>query len=284
MRFSEDLQGFEGSSLGGRAKQAEGSAVSARWGFGHARMPATAEQKLQSHNLPFRVRVVRNEDQLSRAVVVRARAYGRHFPVLEEAFLEPEPEDRHPNSIIFLAEDKVDGAAVGTMRVDTNLFADLRISNEIELPTELAKSTLAYVTRLGVIQGKIGSLAKLALFKTLHRLCLAKQISRILVGAHPPTDRDYLRLEFQDVFAPRHLLSISSSYGVPLRFMYFDTEGAERRWHASANPLYSFMFREYHPDIEVFASVNGMWSQPRMRQPQLSELSSVFDALDIPLI
>ncbi len=239
---------------------------------------------IEQEELPFRVRIVRNENQLLKAVHIRSEAYGRHWPNLYESLGNPEPQDRNPNSLIFLAEQKNDNSAIGTMRIDTNLITPLPITHDIDLPSSLASDTIAYVTRLGVKQGRIGSLAKLTLFKSLHRYCLAKQISWILVGVHPPNDKDYLRLEFKDIFAPDVLVPIPSSFGIPLRFMAFEVVSAERLWRETKNPLYNFMFRKYHPDVEIFSSVSGMWSQPRRSQTRLSDSVNIFDDLGIPLI
>jgi hypothetical protein len=223
----------------------------------------TKKSTQSEKQLPFRVRIVRNEEQLSKAVRIRAEAYERHWPNLYLQLQTPEEQDRNPNSLIFLAELKSDGTAVGTMRIDTNLVSALPIIEEIELPNNIFNKPIAYVTRLGVKQGSDGTLVKMALFKSLHRYCLAKQLAWMLVGIKPPGDRDYVRLGFNDVFTPGSLVPILSSGGVPVRLMAFDVVTAERRWHETNHPLYTFMCSDYHPDIEVFSSVNGMWSKPR---------------------
>ncbi len=237
-----------------------------------------------SEVLPFRVRIVRNEEQLSKAVHIRAEAYERHWPNLFQQLQTPEAQDRNPNSLIFLAERKSDGTAVGTMRVDTNLVTPLPVTQNLDLPAQFSSRTIAYVTRLGVKQGSTGSLVKLALFKSLHRYCLAKQLYWMLVGVRPPGDRDYLRLGFEDVLAEGQLVPIISSGGVPVRLMAFEVISAERRWFASSHPLYKFMFNDHHPDIEIFSSVNGMWSQPRRSTVHLTERVNIFDDVGIPLI
>lgn len=234
-------------------------------------------------DLPFRIRIVRNEEQLSKAIHIRAQAYERHWPNLYVQLQTPEEQDRNPNSLIFLAEAKTDGQPVGTMRVDTNLVNPLPIAESLSLPESIAQRTLAYVTRLGVKQGRDGSLVKLALFKTLHRYCLAKQLHWMLVGIRPPGDRDYVRLGFQDIFEEGKLVPISSSNGVPVRLMSFEAPTAERRWHENGNPLYKFMFQDYHPDIEIFSSVSGMWSQPRQENPSvMSERVDIYDSEGLP--
>lgn len=234
--------------------------------------------------LPFQVRIVRNEEQLSKAVRIRAEAYERHWPNLYLQLQSPEEQDRNPNSLIFLAELKSDASPVGTMRVDTNLVTPLPITGAVDLPETISERPIAYVTRLGVKQGSIGSLVKLALFKSLHRYCLAKQLFWMLVGIRPPGDRDYVRLGFTDVFETSRLVPIFSSGGVPVRLMSFEVISAERRWHEAHHPLYKFMFDDYHPDIEVFSSVSGMWSRPRKATHRFSDAVNIFDELGIPLI
>lgn len=171
------------------------------------------------------------------------------------------------------------------MRVDTNLVSPLPISDDEALPSEIRNKTIAYVTRLGVKQGSLGSLVKLALFKTLHRYCLAKQLQWMLVGVKPPNDRDYVRLGFSDVVDGGGLVPISSSGGIPVRLMSFEVISAERRWKESGNPLYKFMFEDYHQDIEIFSSVSGMWSRPRRRAMGRTNVNlNAFEELGIPLV
>ena len=234
--------------------------------------------------LPFRVRIVRNEDQLNKAIYIRAEAYERHWPNLYLQLQSPEEQDRNPNSLIFLAELKSDSSPVGTMRVDTNLVSPLPITTSVDLPKYIAERPIAYVTRLGVKQGSIGTLVKMALFKSLHRYCLAKQIATMLVGIRPPGDRDYVRLGFTDVFSEDELVPIFSSGGVPVRLMSFDVVSAERRWNETSHPLYTFMCNDYHPDIEVFSSVSGMWTQPRKSRDEITLSRNIFERVDLPII
>lgn len=250
----------------------------------NASEPSSSKMRHISTTLPFRVRIVRNEEQLGKAVRIRAEAYERHWPNLYLQLQTPEDQDRNPNSLIFLAERKETDEPVGTMRVDTNLISALPATENVTLPYEISSRTIAYVTRLGVKQGAMGSLVKLALFKSLHRYCLAKQLHWMLVGIRPPGDRDYVRLGFTDIFDSGQLTPITSSGGVPVRLMSFEVITAERRWFASGNPLYKFMFQDFHPDVEIFSSVNGMWSHPRRAIERLSDKVNIFDEFGIPLI
>lgn len=240
--------------------------------------------RLTSSILPFSIRIVRNEDQLARAVDIRAEAYERHWPNLYGQLTSPEAQDRDPNSLIFLAESKSNGQPVGTMRVDTNLISELPLGPSVEPPPEMKGQTIAYITRLGVKQGSTGSLVKLALFKSLHRYCLAKQLAWILVGIRPPGDRDYVRMGFVDINNGSDLVSIGSSGGIPVRLMALEVNTVERKGKEAAHPLYKFMFLDFHPDIEIFSSVSGMWSRPRKVHVSLREDVDILNEFGLPLV
>lgn len=232
-------------------------------------------------DLPFTVRIVRTDQQLERAVQIRAEAYSRHLPTLGGLLEAPEQVDRDPNSIIFLAEAKNDGTALGTIRVQTNFAAPIPLEISIDLPERFRGRTLAGVSRLAVKAGPRGRLVKLALFKALHRYCLAKQVEWILIGARPPLDQTYLDLGFVDVFDDAELRPLATAAGVPHRILCFEVFTAERRWFSLSHPLYLFMGQRFHPDIEIFASVNNMWARPRENRRYKPNID---DKLEIPIV
>lgn len=217
-------------------------------------------------SLPFSVKAVRTDEQLQKAVAIRAEAYMRHVPRLGEILKEPENLDKSTDAIIFLAENKIDKEPLGTIRIQTNFHAPLALEASISIPRNLQGRPAAGVSRLAVKAGPKGRLVKLALFKALHRYCLAKQIEWIFIGARPPLDQSYLDLGFQDMNSDGALVPLNSAAGVPHRIMCFEVFTAERRWHTLSHPLYVFMGERYHPDIEIFSSVSNMWSRPRKEQ------------------
>lgn len=237
--------------------------------------------------LPFRVRVVRTDDQLRKAVALRASSYGRHVPELGATLSRPEDVDRSDRSIIFLAESKEDGSPVGTLRLQSNLSSPLSIERSIKLPDRFQNRPLAGVTRLAVKEGASGKHVRLVLFKTLYRFCFATQIEWILIGARPPLDIQYRMIGFDDVFEDKRMVPFVTAENLPHRVLAFDVLGAERRWHKNNHRLYQFMAHDYHPDIEVFSSVSGMWSRPRRataREGTPSRKSVPLGLLDIPLV
>ena len=225
-------------------------------------LPA-APRRTHATDLPFVIRLARTDDQLRRAASVRAEAYGRHVPSLARLLTEPEPVDRQRGTVVFLAEAKDDGAAVGTIRIQTNRAVPLRIEESVELPDELQDRMLVEVTRLAVVAGRRGALVKYALFKALHRFCLATQVDWMVIGARPPLDRGYRALDFQDLVPDGAPVPLRHSNDIPHHVLGFEVISAERRWREQRHPLYDFMCGQFHPDIAVFASVSSVWDRPR---------------------
>jgi hypothetical protein len=231
--------------------------------------------------LPFSVRIVRTDDQLEKAISIRSEAYAKHIPLLGEALKAAEASDRSSDTIVFVAESYSSGEPLGTIRIHTNFSNPIPIESSIELPEGFKGKAIAGVSRLAVKSGSKGRLVKIALFKALHRFCLAKQIEWLVIGARPPLDRGYLELGFTDVFPDTRPRPLVSAGGVPHRILCFEVFTAERRWFDLSHPLYVFMGKRYHPDIEIFSSVNNMWAQPRSPRPVPS---SDYSRLEIPLV
>lgn len=235
--------------------------------------------------LSFRVRIVRTEEHLSRAVEIRAASYGRHHPEVAELLRSAEEADRAPFALVLLAESKHDGSALGTLRIETNACGPLPIESLLPKESRYTGKTIAFVTRLAVRGGgPDATLVKLALFKALHRYCLACQIDWIVVTARPPMDRQYVRLGFVDVYARDTLVPIEWNENIPMRLMALEAISCEREWQRTRHPLYEFMFVDYTPDIEIFNSVSGIWARPRTRRASVPADPSLDEIFGIPLI
>ena len=200
--------------------------------------------------LPFTVRVVRHEQQLRKAVDIRHRAYGRHVPALGEMLREPEANDRNPGCVVLLAESRLDGEPLGTMRIQTNRHRPLALESSVELPDWLADRSLAEATRLGVTEGRVGRMVKTMLFKAFYQYCLAADIEWMVIGARSPLDRMYQALLFQDVFPGQGYIPLMHAGNLPHRVLAFELETAESRWRAAHHPLLNLFVHTSHPDIE----------------------------------
>ncbi|MCO5109121.1 MAG: hypothetical protein M9907_18860 [Burkholderiaceae bacterium] len=220
-------------------------------------------QRPRPVSLPFTIRLVRTNDQLARAVNVRTMAYARRLPSLARALGRAESEDGDRDSVVLLAESKETLAPVGTLRIHTNNHGPTEFERELSLPQRFQGHSIAHVSRLGVIGGRAGVQVKLALFKALYRYCLATQIEWIMVTGIPPRDRDYVNLQFEDVFPNGGLVTLPSSMGIPARLLAFNVRTAEQRWRENDHPLYDFMCNQIHEDIRIFDSVSGAWANSR---------------------
>ncbi len=90
-------------------------------------------QAVAQEYLPFTVRVVDTEAALHKAVQIRHAAYARHIaPHLALALQAPEALDRVPGAVVLLAESKVDGSPLGTMRIQTNRHGPLTLEQSVE--------------------------------------------------------------------------------------------------------------------------------------------------------
>ena len=201
--------------------------------------------------LPFTVRVVRSEEQLGKAVSIRHSAYARHVPAVAALLSQAEILDRDSGSVVLLAESKLDGSPLGTMRIQTNRHRKLALEQTVELPDWLKGKTLAEATRLGVAEGRIGRVVKTTLFKAYYQYCLAKDIEWMVIAARSPLDRQYEALLFNDVFEAGEFIPMRHAGNIPHRVLAFDVAAAQDRWTEANHPLLHYMCGIRHADIDL---------------------------------
>lgn len=222
------------------------------------------------HRLPFVMKLVRTEAQLRKVRELRAVAYGHHLPHLADQLRMPDSLDKSPGTVIFLAEDKLTGEAIGTARLQSNTHMPLLLEGSVTIPPELKRSALTEITRFSVRPGYNQFVTRQALIKACYLYCCAMQLPVILIGARRPLDRIYESLGYVDIFEPGQKFPLLHAGGIEHRILKFDVYGAERHWHAQQHPLYGFMFQTYHPDIQVFSSVSAAWARPRRADRQVA--------------
>lgn len=211
----------------------------------------TPGQAGAEERLPFTIRVATSERQLNKAIDVRHTAYARHVPALGEMLRAPEAKDSEPGCVVLVAESKLDGEALGTMRIQTNRYAPLAIEDSVALPAEFAGCSLAEATRLGVGVGRIGRVVKALLFKAFYLYCLDQCIEWIVIGARAPLDRMYQGLLFTDVFADQRYVPLKHAGNIPHRILALEVDTADARWREARHPMYDLYVNTHHPDIEI---------------------------------
>jgi hypothetical protein len=233
---------------------------------------AAGQQQMRTEHLPFTVKVVDTDTELAKAVGVRHAAYARHVPAMAEKLRAPEATDYEDGCVVLLAQSKLDGSAMGTMRIATNRYKPLSIEQSIELPAWMEDASLAEATRLGVADGRTGRMVRTVLFKAFFNYCQVNGIDWMVIAARSPLDRIYDQLMFIDLFPELGYIPMRHGGNIPHRALAFDVASAEQRWAAARHPLFDFIFRTRHPDIDVRSAKRG----PAVEQPQLG--SSPFGA------
>jgi len=215
------------------------------------RAGAGLRREMAVERLPFTVSIARSDEQLDKAVTMRHAAYARHVPALADHLKAPEPCDYEEGSVVLLAESKLDGSPVGTMRIQTNRYSQLAIEQSVDLPGWLQDSSLAEATRLGVALGRVGRVVKTMLFKAYFLYCQQAEIDWMVIGGRAPLDRQYEALLFTDVFPEQGFIPLRHASNIPHRVLAFEVETAEERWSAADHPLFDFVFRTHHPDLDL---------------------------------
>lgn len=242
---------------------------------------AQADAGIAVQRLPFAISVVHSEDALLKAVSIRHSAYARHVPAFADKLRAPEPHDFENNSMILLAESRLDGTPVGTIRVQSNRYRCLGVEHSVELPARLRGRPMAEATRLGVAEGGAGRVVKAALIKALYLHCLEAGIEWVIAGARPGLDRQYESLLMEDLF-PGQFIALHHSNDIPHRIMALDVMGARAKWGAARHPLFDFMCRTKHPDIDL-SNANATPWDPSGRTAQAPDAWRTRPLSDRPL-
>lgn len=206
---------------------------------------------MTEERLPFTVKIVHDDVALGKAVSIRHAAYARHVPAVAALLEKAERYDSDEGSVVLLAESKMDGSPLGTMRIQTNRYNKLALEHSVELPDWLQGSSMAEATRLGVSEGRVGRIVKIVLFKAYFEYCLAAGIEWMVIAARSPLDRQYEALLFKDVFPEGGFMPMRHAGNIPHRVLAFEVGSAEQRWAAANHPLLNFMRRTHHPDIDL---------------------------------
>lgn len=231
-------------------------------------MSALPGAGMAEERLPFTIRVVRDDNALQKAVAIRQAAYARHVPTFAAKLGAPEPNDHDQGSVVLLAESRLDGSPVGTMRIQTNRFRDLAIAQSVELPAWLRNKSMAEATRLAVALGRAGRVVKTTMFKSFFLYCREAEIEWMVIAARPPLDRQYEALMFEDLF-PGQFIPMRHGNNIPHRVLAFDVRNAEARWNEAGHPLLDFMCHTHHPDIDLSDADFTAWSHAA-RPPELT--------------
>ncbi|MGH1357981.1 MAG: hypothetical protein ACRBC3_04390 [Burkholderiaceae bacterium] len=228
------------------------------------------------------VRVVRTEDQLNQARLIRELSYYRTAPNYAPVVARPDPMDYDPHAIIFLAESRSTGLPLASVRVESGRAEQFYPVDHYPIPKRLDRKFCAYVSRLAAQPGRQGRQAKDYLIKTINLYCMAMQYKWLLLIAVPPRDRHYKVFGFSPLPELSELQPLPDTETKKGRIMVCDLMDAERECRESNHPYYEFVYQTHSPEIEIFSSVKGAWLTPRAEGSKPPTVVSNLEELNLP--
>jgi len=219
--------------------------------------------------LPFTVRRVETEADLLKAVRIRHAAYARHVPDFARSLAQPEAADYDDDTVVLLAESKLDGEPMGSTRIRTNQYRPLGVEESVVLPGWLQGKRLVEATRLGIDEGRMGRMVKIALIKACFMYCEDNAVDYSVATGRSPVDRQYQQMLFVDVFPEQGMIPLRHVGNIPHRVMAFEIATFQQRWAEARHPMLGFFFNTHHPDIDIGpAAPPSVLARPERELPQ----------------
>ena len=133
---------------------------------------------------------------------------------------------------------------------------------QIDLPAAYVNDRLGYFSRMAAVGSPVAKkIARGLLHKALLQICVAKQVDRMLLLVGNVRSKLYMPWGFQPVFPQTNLLHPEIVHGRPVNLFQLETRKAEATALQLGGPLYDFLFRTYHEEIEVFNSLSSVPSR-----------------------
>lgn len=212
--------------------------------------PFPTERPLPTQALPFTVRLASKTHDLPGLVALRALAYGRHLPGMDEVLKAPEPDDLREDVVLLVAQSKADGRLLGSLRLISNQCRPVSLEGALPADSPLRGRKLGEVGRLTVLPGAHGRLVSSALYKAAFEASAKAGIEHVLLTARAPVDRLYRGMQLKDVLGGRRI-PVGNTLGVPHTLYELPIKEAVTRWRQAQTPFYGFVALTHHPDILV---------------------------------
>ncbi len=212
--------------------------------------PPPAEDPLPTQALPFTVRLACKINDLDGLVSLRALAYGRHLPGMDEVLKAPEADDLREDVVLLVAQSKADGRLLGSLRLISNKRRPVSLESALPADSPLRGGKLAEVGRLTVLPGAHGRLVSSALYKAAFEASARAGIEHVLLTARAPVDRLYRGMQLKDVLGGQRI-PVGNTLGVPHTLYELPIKEAVARWKQAQTPFYGFVALTRHPDITV---------------------------------
>lgn len=208
----------------------------------------------------IRIRLARTEGQIQQAVGVRYQAYAERLSGLASDVAIKEDLDRTVDPVILLAENALTAEVVGTARLNSGPGVRDLLA-QIDLPAHYHGERLGYFSRMAAIGDPTTKrIVRGLLHKSLLKVCVAKQVDRMLLLVGDVRSKLYAPWGFKPVFS-KTLLTPAMLHGRSVNLYELETRKAEEMAKELGQPLYKFLFQTYHEEIEIFNSLSSVPSR-----------------------
>jgi hypothetical protein len=209
---------------------------------------------MKKQTLPFTVTVLKTAAQLDAVVAHRARGYGRRSAALGSALALPEPADaRSHGREILVAQSKLDGAVIGSMRLHVNYREPTNVEKAAsDLPASMAGSRIMDSSRFCCAAGHV---CRGALFKAGLLYARRHKVDHFLLATLESIEPLYASVGFAPLFEDGRLHPIAIAENLPHRVMHLNMATLEEDVARRRPAMVEFLFETEHEDIDVSGSL-----------------------------
>jgi hypothetical protein len=202
--------------------------------------------------LPFVVRPAATADDLSALSALRAEAYARHdyLPGVSDRLRRIDEGDLR--ATLLVAEDKEDGAIIGTIRVNSSLRGTTPVPEQLP-NSEFDGRPFAYVDRFAARQGPLADIVALALIKAQWFCAYHEGVDWIVAAALPALARRYrmVGLRTLDGGGDRGRFLIPHLHNKPYEGVGASLAEMPANLRRTSRFLVPFFLEKDHPDILI---------------------------------
>ncbi len=205
---------------------------------------------MEARSLPFTILVAISEQDLIDLVSLRSQTYSRHNAPGAGRLKFFEEQDRGADAVLLLARSKLDGTAVGSVRVQTRVSRPLMVESAMQLPDEVARANPVELMRGSIRNGTAGRMVSASLAKASFLLCRQFDFSHVIVTCREPVNLMYRAYQFDELLSGE-MIDLPYSPGAKHKVLCLPMKDAPERWRSRNRPLFDFMLNTRHPDIQV---------------------------------
>lgn len=201
---------------------------------------------MKRQTLPFRISILKTAAELNEAVKHRAHGYGRRSRALGGALEMPEAADaRVHGREILIATSKMDGAIIGSLRLEVNINGPVSVQKYAEMPERIATKKIMDANRFCCLGGTV---CRVALFKAAMLYGSAHGVDHFVIATLATIQPLYASVGFIPLFDDGRMHPIPSAENLPHRIMELDLRDARALIAQRRPAILDFLYETDHGD------------------------------------